>query len=171
MATIGLHGDVNNSVPTSSAYPWGRSYGLVGTAGSDFSYRNNYAGEIGGLNQDYLAGGAMIQANPTSPNAAMANSGPMQQYMMNGQTANGQKKAPAPAHWWLTFAIMLILFAFIARRYAPDGEQFAIIKPNLINGLFLTLWIVLILAFLKQIAIRIQHVPVVGTAADLILSV
>lgn len=169
MAVVGLHGDVNNSVFTSNAYPWGRSYGMVGTAGSDFAFRNNYAGEIGGLNQDFLAGGAMIAANTTNP--AVANSGPMQQYMMNGKQQNGQQKTPAPAHWWLTFAITLIIFAFIARRYAPDGEQFALIKPNLINAVFLTFWIVLILAFLKQVALRIQHVPVVGTAADLILSV
>lgn len=176
MAVSGLHGDVNNSIFTSNAYPWGRSYGSVPQSGVDFSMRNNYVGELGGLNQDFQAGGAMIQANPTNP--AIANSGPMAPYM-NGQprTAgqqgmNGNKaQGPQPAHWWVTFAIAFIVIAWLARRYAPDGEQFAIIRPNLINGVFLTMWIVLILAFLKQVALRVQHVPVVGTAADLVLSV
>ena len=162
MAVVGLPLDVNNSVFSTNAYPFGRSYGMVGQSATDFSMRNNYAGELGGLNADFLAGGTMLQANTTNPNVPV-----------NGQAQmmNGQKAGPQPAHWWLTWLIIFIIVAFVARRYAPDGENFALIKPNLINGVFLTLWIVLILALLKQVALRMKNIPGVSTLADLILSV
>jgi hypothetical protein len=85
--------------------------------------------------------------------------------------ANGNGNGSKPAVWWLTFAIIFIVVAWAARRFAPDGESFAIIKPNLINGVFMTLWIVLILVFLKQIAIRVKGIPGISALADLILSV
>jgi hypothetical protein len=157
MATNGIPGDVNNSVFMTSAYPVGRSFGSLPAAATDFSIRNNYAGELGGLNQDYR--GAMM----TSTNAAMAST---QGAVMNGN-GNGKK----PAIWWLTFAIIFVIVAWTARKFAPDGEQFAIIKPNLINGVFMTLWIVLILVLLKQIAIRVKPIPGIRALADLILSV
>jgi hypothetical protein len=156
MATIGIPGDVNNSIPMTNTYPVGRAFGMVGQNATDFSMRNNYAGELGGLNQDYR--NAMI----TSTNAAMAST----QGPMNGN-GNGKK----PALWWITFAVVFVIVAWVARKFAPDGEQFAIIKPNLINGVFLTLWVVLIIVFLKQIAIRVKPIPGVRALADLILSV
>jgi len=157
MATIGIPGDVNNSVFMTGAYPVGRSFGSVPAAATDFSVRNNYAGELGGLNQDYR--GAMI----TSTNAAMAST--------QTQATNGNGNGKKPAIWWLTFAIIFVIVAWTARKFAPDGEQFAIIKPNLINGVFMTLWIVLILVLLKQIAIRVKPIPGIRALADLILSV
>jgi hypothetical protein len=171
MAVMGLPLDVNNTIFSSNAYPFGRSYGMLPNAGSDFSYRNNYAGEIGGLNQDYLQGAPMLVGNTTnptmSPNGAMANPG-----AMTGQYRNGAgQQNPKPAHVVITVIIMLVVISFLARRYAPSGEQFALIKPNLINGVFLTLFIVAILALLKQAAIRVRHVPIIGSAADVILSV
>jgi hypothetical protein len=170
VAIVGLHGDVNNTVFSTNAYPFGRSYGMLPSAGSDFAYRNNYAGELGGLNQDFLTGGAMIQANTTNP--TMGPNGAQGMMSMNGQYTNGAgQTTPKPAHMWITLAIMFVVLAWLARRYAPDGEQFALIKPNLINGFFLTVWIVLILAILKQGAIRVRHVPFLGSAADLVLSV
>lgn len=159
MATIGLPGDVNNSIPLTNSYPVGRSFGMLPQSGVDFSRRNNYAGEIGGLNQDYR--GAMMQAT----NASMAST--QTGTPMSGATDNGKK----PAAWFITFAIIFVIVAFAARKLAPDGEQFAIVKPNLINGVFLTLWIVLILVLLKQIAIRVKPIPGVSALADLILSV
>jgi hypothetical protein len=156
MATIGIPGDVNNSIPMTNTYPVGRAFGMVGQNATDFSMRNNYAGELGGLNQDYR--NAMI----TSTNAAMAST----QGTMNGN-GNGKK----PALWWITFAVVFVIVAWVARKFAPDGEQFAIIKPNLINGVFLTLWVVLIIVFLKQIAIRVKPIPGIRALADLILSV
>ena len=156
MATSGIPGDVNNSIPMTNSYPVGRTYGMVGASGTDFSMRNNYAGEIGGLNQDYF-GMIATNASQVQTNGAA---------MMNGN-GNGKK----PAVWWLTFAIIFVIVAWAARKFAPDGESFAIIKPNLINGVFMTLWIVLILVFLKQIAIRLKPIPGVRALADLILSV
>jgi hypothetical protein len=157
MATIGIPGDVNNSVFMTGAYPVGRAYGYVPAAATSFDVRNNYAGEIGGLNQDYRG---MYATNVTQ--ATTQSSPPM----MNG-TDNGKK----PAIWWLTFAIVFVIVAWAARKFAPDGENFAIIKPNLINGIFLTLWIVLILVFLKQVAARVRPIPGVKALADLVLSV
>jgi hypothetical protein len=157
--TLGLNGDVNNSVFMGNAYPLGRNFGYVPPGATDFSMRNNMVGELGGLNQDFRGGmGTTTAVAETAQGKAM----------MNG---NGNSNGPKPAIWWLTFAIVFVIVAYVARKFAPDGEQFAIIKPNLINGLFLTLWIVLIIVFLKQIALRVRKVPFVGTAADLVLSV
>lgn len=156
MATIGLQGDVNNSIFLTGAYPLGRAYGMVPPSGTSFDMRNNYPGEIGGLNQDYRG---MI-----STNAAMATT---ERAMSRNGNGNGKK----PAIWWLTFAIVFIVVAWAARKFAPDGESFAIIKPNLINGVFMTLWIVLILVFLKQIAIRVKNIPGVSALADMVLSI
>lgn len=155
MATSGIPGDVNNSIPMTNTYPVGRTFGMVGQSGVDFSMRNNYAGEIGGLNQDYVG---MIATNASEV-----------QTNGNGRMMNGNGKKPAM--WFLTFAIVFVLVAWAARKFAPDGEQFAIIKPNLINGLFLTLWTILIIVFLKQVAIRLKPIPGVRALADLILSV
>src|SRR5262245_48971503 len=159
MATIGFPGDVNNSIPMTNSYPVGRAFGILPPAATDFSIRNNYAGEIGGLNQDYR--GAMMMAT----NASMAST--QNQQMTAASTDNGKK----PAAWFITFAIIFVIVAWAARKFAPDGESFAIVKPNLINGVFLTLWIVLILVFLKQIALRVKPIPGVSALADLILSV
>lgn len=160
MATIGLAGDVNNSVFMENAYPLGRTFGYVPPTPLAFGYMNNFAGELSGLNQDYRSGIA-TQASMVNTQARAMNP------MMNGNASNGKK----PAVWFLTFAIIFIIVAWAARRFAPDGEQFAIIKPNLINGIFTTLWIVLILVFLKQVAVRVKPIPGLSALADLILSV
>lgn len=157
MATIGIPGDVNNSIPMTNGYPVGRTFGMVGQSAVDFSMRNNYAGEIGGLNQDYIG---MIATNASQ---AQTNG--------NGRMMNGNDNGKKPAMWFLTFAIVFVLVAWAARKFAPDGEQFAIVKPNLINGIFLTLWTILIIVFLKQVAIRLKPIPGVRALADLILSV
>jgi|SRR5215475_1511163 len=155
MATSGLAGDVNNSIFIEGAYPVGRAFGYVPPAATSFDMRNNFAGEIGGLNQDYRA--------MASTNVAMAST--------RGRPQAMQSTGKQPAVWWITFAVIFIIVAWAARKFAPDGEQFAIIKPNLINGIFMTLWIVLILVFLKQVAIRVKPIPGVSALADLILSV
>lgn len=157
MATIGIPGDVSNSIPLTGAYPLGRNYGYVPAAATSFDMRNNYAGELGGLNQDYRGMAGNVRAPmPQRGNAPM---------MRNG--SNGKK----PALWWVTFAVIFVIVAWAARRFAPDGESFAIIKPNLINWLFITLTVILTIVFLKQIAIRIKPIPGVSALADLILSV
>ncbi len=156
MATIGIPGDVNNSIFQTNTYPVGRAFGYVPPAATSFDMRNNYVGELGGLNQDYRgAVSSNVQGASTRGNASM----------MQGNS-NGAK----PAMWWITFAIVFIIVAWTARRFAPDGEQFAIIKPNLINWIFITLTVVLTSVFLKQIAIRVKRIPFLEPAADLVLS-
>lgn len=157
MAIWGIPGDVNNSISLEGAYPVGRTFGMVGPNATDFSMRNNFAGEIGGLNQDFSSG--FVGTNASMASTRMATNG------------NGASNGKRPAVWWITFAILLVIVSWAARRFAPDGENFALIKPNLINGVFLTLWIVLILAFLKQVAIRVKKFPGLSAMADLILSV
>jgi|SRR5215813_1424555 len=159
MATIGLPGDVSNSIFMTGAYPVGRSFGMVPNSGTSFGMRNNYPGELGGLNQDY--NGMM------NTNASMAST----RGAMPAQTQPSQDTGKKPAMWFLTFAIVFVVVAWVARKFAPDGESFAIIKPNLINGVFVTLWIVLILVFLKQVAIRVKSIPGISALADLLLSV
>lgn len=158
MATIGVPGDVNNSVFIQGAYPSGRNFGYVPAAATSFDMRNNYVGELGGLNQDYRGIG-------NAPAAPMRNSAPAAAMM--GGNGNGKK----PALWWVTFAVIFIIIAWTARKFAPDGEQFAIIKPNLINWLFITLTVILTIVFFKQIALRIKKIPFLSSLADLILSV
>lgn len=153
MATSGIPGDVNNSLFQTNAYPVGRAYGFIPREATSFDVRNNYVGELGALNQDYRGA--------TSTNAAMASTRgavPM---------GNGGGK---PAFAWIAFAVTFILIAWAARRFAPDGEQFAIIKPNLINWLFITLTVILTSVFLKQIALRVKKIPLLSSSADLILS-
>jgi hypothetical protein len=155
MATIGLPGDVTNSIWMQSAYPVGRTYGSVPAAATDFTYRNNYAGELGGLNQDYRG---TMQAQTTNARDSGVPASVQQRHAENGTK---------PATWFIALFIGFIIFAWVARKYAPDGESYALIKPNIINGVFLTLWIVLILALMKQIAARVR----VPGLSDLILSV
>lgn len=158
MATIGFPGDVNNSIPMTNSYPVGRAFGSLPSAATDFSVRNNYAGEIAGLNQDYR--GMMMATN-----ASMVST------RTNSAMASGTDEGKKPAAWFITFAIIFIIVAWAARKFAPDGEQFAIVKPNLINGVFVTLWIVLILVFLKQVALRVKDFPGISALAKMILSV
>ena len=158
MATAGIRGDVNNSIFMEGAYPVGRAYGMVGLSGTDFTMRNNFSGEIGGLNQDYRGFVSTNAAMATTRDSAPA-------------TGNGNGNGKKPAVWWITFALVLVVVSWAARKFAPDGEQFALIKPNVLNGIFLTLWVVLILVFLKQVAIRIKGIPGVSALADMILSV
>jgi hypothetical protein len=156
--TLGVPGDVNNSVFQTNAYPLGRTYGMVPAAATDFNYRNNFAGELGGLNQDYR-GQAMT--------AMRMNGTPV------GMKANGMAKTNGkPSVSWLALAITFVAFVWIARRYAPDGETYANLKPNFINGVFLTFWIVLILTLLKVVAgaIKRAQIPLLQAPADLILS-
>src|SRR6266498_2142273 len=156
MATIGIPGDVNNSIFQTNTYPVGRTFGYVPPAATSFDMRNNYVGELGGLNQDYR--GAV---NSNVRGASTRGSAPMMR---------GNNSGAKPAMWWITFAIVFIIVAWTARRFAPDGEQFAIIKPNLINWIFITLTVVLTSVFLKQIAIRVKRIPFLEPAADLVLS-
>lgn len=156
MATTGIPNDVNNSVFLTNTYPVGRAFGYVPPAATSFDVRNNYVGELGGLNQDYRG---MVSNNVAQ--ATTRGASPMM------QSDEGNK----PAIWWVTFAVIFIIVAWAARRFAPDGESFAIIKPNLINWLFITLTVILTIVFFKQIALRTTNIPAISALAKLILSV
>lgn len=158
MAILGFAGDVSNSIPLNAPFPQGRTYGYVPPAATSFAARNNVSGEISGLNMPYQAVGAAVGGGVAAPATQTASSAP------NG--AIGKK----PAMWWLVFAVILLVISWAARRYAPEGEQFALIKPNLINWLFVTLAVVLTLTLLKQIAVRVRRIPGLTELSDIILS-
>src|SRR5262249_47447546 len=148
----------NNSIFQTNTYPVGRAFGYVPPAATSFDVRNNYVGELGGLNQDYR--GSMV----TSTNAAQAST-------RGGPMMAGSDEGTKPAICCITFAFIFILVAWPAHKFAPDGKHFAIIKPNLINWLFTTLTVILTILFFKQIALLFTNVPAVSALAKLILSV
>lgn len=167
MATVGLAGDVNNAIFMTSAYPYGRSYGMVPNSGSDFSMRNNYPGEIGGLNQDFRYGGASFASTAVNPNMPAGS----HRAPMNGN--GGAQTTPAHhAAWFIGIVLFVIAFAWLARRYAPDGEQFALIKPNIFNFIFMLGFIIIGFVLLKQTAHRFKdsRFAPLKAGAELILS-
>jgi hypothetical protein len=57
------------------------------------------------------------------------------------------------------------------KRFAPgEQKEFGNINPGLYNGVFLTLYIVLILNFLKVLAVKMKGIPGLNALADLILA-
>ena len=129
MAFYGKRGDVNNSIPVTSAYPGGRNFGKVAPSATRGQVRNNSAGETASVSPANAASGiapetAGIMGRPTS--------------------------------WWLTFAVVFVLFVWGARKLAPEAANEAGIRFNLYNAVFLTLWIVLILNLLKVFAAKVS---------------
>jgi len=139
---IGSRFDVNNSIGMGSAYPGYRAAGYTPPSANRYRMRTNSAGELGALNQD--AGAQMV-----APGGPPAMSG-------GGRTFVGQ-----PAKWWVGFLVVFALFVWASRRY-NGGEKFTNIKLSVYNGIFLTIWIVLILNLLKVIAAK---VPIPGLSA------
>lgn len=150
MATVGIRGDVDNSIPFTNAYPIGRTYGSVPAGATDFSYRNNYSGELAGLNQDFM--------NTPFTSASMASTSAL---------PPKQNGAAKPSNYWLTLFLVFVAFYFVAKRYAPDGEAYSNIKLSFVNGFFLTIFIVLMLSLLKTVFARIK----VPGLSELILAV
>lgn len=156
MAGYGYAGDVNNSIDIRSTYPGGDTFGKVPRAANRLGTRNNSAGELNALNQ----GRAMVQVAAAPAQGAMTAQG------MQTMTAGPAGK---PVTWWLTFLVVFVLFIWVARRFAPGGADKATygnILPSLYNGVFLTIYIVLILNVLKVAATKI-HIP---GLSDLILA-
>ena len=73
--------------------------------------------------------------------------------------------AGKPATWWVMFAVVFVVFVWVARRY-DTGQNFSNIKLSLFNGLFLTFFIVLMLNLLKVFAAKVK----VPGVSDLILA-
>lgn len=162
---VGSRFDVNNTINMSSAYPGGRASGYAPPSANRFRTRNNSVGELGAVNQD----GAFARGNAPGPavspgvfgaNNNMAGTpGGGQMMPMNG-AANGAMFLGQPVKWWFGFLIVFVLFVWVSRRY-NGGEKFTNIKMSVYNGVFLTVFIVLMLNLLKVFAARF---PVPGLA-------
>src|SRR5262249_51918368 len=139
---IGSRFDVNNSIGMGSAYPGYRAAGYTPPSANRYRMRANSAGELGALNQD--AGAQMV-----GPGGPAATGG-------GGGTVGG-----APPGRGVGLLVVFALFGWASRRY-NGGEKFTNIKLSVYNGVFLTIWIVLILNLLKVIAAK---VPIPGLSA------
>jgi hypothetical protein len=141
MGGYGYPGDVNNSIGLASAYPGGRTFSAVPAAANRYRFRTNSAGELGAMNQGRY---------PRAEAAAQSNSDalPPPTGGVLGQ----------PASWWVVWLIVFVLFLWVARKYAPgDGDgRYGNLLPSLYNGVFLTLYIVLILNVLKVFATKFK---------------
>lgn len=145
--------DVNNSIPFGSAYPGGRSSGYAPPSANRYRTRNNFAGELGGVNAD----AAMQQAiRPQMTSSAMSPNNP------SGMSTNsGAMYLGEPAKWWIAFLLVFAAFIWLARRFNGGGDKFTNIKMSVYNGIFLTIFIVLILNLLKVFVARF---PIPGLA-------
>lgn len=145
----GYVGDVNNSIPMSNMYPGGRATAYVPPTASSIPFRNNSAGELGALNQRLdipaqAAGmGGMDGGRPT-----MRGSDSIAPSSTN--TAAGK-----PATWWVMFFVVFMLFVWLSRKY-DTGQVSGNLKLSLFNGIFLTLFVVLILNLLKVFAAKVK---------------
>lgn len=165
MPLYGYPGDVNNTIPMSNMYPGGRATSYVPPTASSLGYRNNSAGELNALNQDFgmdYYGGYPVGAQG-SPAPSLNDMGqgsmnggassPIGREVMNASTNGSIGTAPATS--WLLFFVIFVAFVWLARKY-DSGQNFGNIRLSLYNGLFLTFWIVLILNFLKVIAAKVR---------------
>lgn len=142
---LGSRFDVNNSINFASAYPGGRSSGYAPPSANRYRNRNNFVGELGAVNVDsamQIPSEAQSKVTGSSPNGTMANGA-----MMTGGMLG------KPTNWWLGFVVVFALFVFASRRF-NGGEKFTNIKMSVYNGIFLTIFIVLILNLLKVFAAR-----------------
>lgn len=150
MPSYGYVGDVNNSISSASAYPGGRTFSQTPVAASRNRFRNNSAGEAGAMNQGRYPRAVSNAATETTP-APAASGGILGQ----------------PASWWVVWLVVFVIFLWAARKFAPGGgERYGNLLPSLHNGIFLTLYIVLILNVLK---VGAQKFPIPGLS-ELILA-
>ena len=76
-----------------------------------------------------------------------------------------------PLVWWIVLLIIFIVVIWLMKRFAPgEASNYGNIRPGLYNGVFLTLYIVLILNVLKVLAVRMKGIPGLSALADLILA-
>jgi len=155
MGSYGYQGDVNNSISGASAYPGRRTQIAATAAGVRMGVRNNSAGELR-MSSVTTAGAGVARSSAPADMAAPDNQG------ITGK----------PVGWWLTILVIFIAVIWLMKKFAPsEGREFGNIQPGLYNGVFLTLYIVLILSVLKVLAGKIQNVPGLRKLADLLLAV
>ncbi len=130
MPTYGYRGDVNNSIGVTSAYPGSRTGGDVGVAANRYRLPNNDKGEL----------------DVAAPNR----SNPEPMPVSNGVFGK-------PSNWWIGFVVIFGLFIWVSRKYSSNTEtRFSNIRISVYNGVFLTLWVVLILNLLKVFATKFK---------------
>jgi hypothetical protein len=147
----GYPGDVNNSIGLASAYPGGRTFSSVPAGASRNRFRTNGAGELGAVNQ-----GRGMRASTAQVSAA------------DDPAANGGIMGQ-PVGWWLAWLAIFVVFLWAARKFGGGGEggaRYGNILPSFYNGVFLTLYIVLILNVLK---VGARKFPIPGLS-ELILA-
>lgn len=144
---LGSRFDVNNTISLGSAYPGGRASGYAPPSANRYRTRNNFAGELGAVNADATIQNIAPQytASATNPNSPSGN-------------AVGAGVMGKPAQWWIGFAIVFALFILASRKFGAD-EKFSNIKMTVYNGIFLTIFVVLILNFLK---VFVSRFPIPG---------
>jgi hypothetical protein len=141
LSGYGYPGDVNNSIGLRSAYPGGNTWSNVPAAASRNRFRTNGVGELGAVNQGRGMRASTAQASAAADPAA------------NGGIV-GQ-----PVGWWLAWLAIFVVFLWAARKFGGgggDGSRYGNILPSFYNGVFLTLYIVLILNVLKVFATKFQ---------------
>lgn len=145
-------------------YPGGRATAYVPPSASSMGYRNNSAGELNALNQDFDMGyGSAYPVGAQGSPAPSLND--MGQGAMNGGSsspigaevmkASQGSVGTAPATSWVLFFGIFVAFVWLARKY-DSGQNFGNIRLSIYNGIFLTFWIVLILNFLKVLAAKVR---------------
>jgi len=109
-------------------------------------------GELSGLSSDAVVG--RIPGMPgVQPAAPMGTAGAARMAPSSNGGIFGK-----PANWWLTFFVVFLVFVFLSRRYGGgDGApSFANIKMTLYNGVFLAIFLVLMLNLLKVFAAKVK---------------
>ena len=150
----GYAGDVNNSIPMSNLYPGGRATSFVPPTATSVPFRNNSAGELGALNQD--ARFAMLpQPVQAAGMGGMDGGKPVMKGSDSIAPSSTNTAAGKPATWWVMFFIIFMLFVWLSRKY-DTGQVSGNLKLSLFNGVFLTLFVVLILNMLKVVAAKIK---------------
>lgn len=71
----------------------------------------------------------------------------------NTVTATVASPLGKPAHWWLGLLGTFAVFIFLARKYG-GGDKYSNIRASVYNLFFMTVFMVLMLNFLKVIAAK-----------------
>ena len=148
----GYTGDVNNSISQASAYPSGRTMGLVPMGATRSRFRTNGQGELGAVNQGRNPRMGMGAGASTASASSAANAADVLPPPTSGVL--GQ-----PATWWIMWLVVFALFIWVARKFGGGGDggaRYGNLLPSVYNGIFLTLYVVLILNVLKVFATRFK---------------
>ncbi len=97
------------------------------------------------------------------PDSGLSDTAPTMDVVPGVQASNNTLSASVTtplgmtAYWWLTLFAMFAGFVWLARRYG-GGDKYSNIRASVYNLFFLTVFIVLMLNFLKVVA-RHWNIP------------